>query len=52
MIKRYPIKKMLKNPKYRRDMIVGVIMFYQGHEGRIPNKKEAIRAYKKISKGE
>ena len=48
MLKRYPIKEMLKDPKCRRDMIVGVIMFCQGHEGRVPDKKEAIKAYEKI----
>ena len=48
MLKRYPIKKMLKNPKLREDIIVGVIMFCQGHEGRIPSKEKAIKAYREI----
>jgi len=43
-MKRYPIKKMLKDEDMKREMIVGVIMFCQGHEGRTPDKESAKQA--------
>jgi len=47
---RYPIKEMLKNEKLKQDMIIGVIIFCQGHEGRSVDKQAALKAYKKIRK--
>ena len=49
-MKRYPIKKMLKDGDMKRKMIVGVIMFCQGHEGRTPDKESAKQAYGRVKK--
>ena len=45
---RYPIREMLQDEKIKQDMIVGVIMFCQGHEGRTVDKRAARKAYKRI----
>ena len=47
-MKRYPIKKMLKDGNMKRKMIVGVIMFCQGHEGRHADNSSATQAYQKV----